>query len=409
MEFNKKNIRAISSLIILAAALLWATFYFNNVIGFFKFIYSVIFPFLLGGAIAFVVNVLLDKLEGLYTKLFIENKKDPKLALKLRRGLCLTVSLIVILGIVFALLFLIVPEVINSIKMVIDSFPSYMANAQKIYTDLKMQYNLDFLPQWGFKLDWLNLSKEATTWITNYGQSILNNTMSAANTVMGTFITLFLAIVFSVYILAQKETLKIQFEKVLYAYFNFSIVNRIKHIGQIASQTFANFITGQLIECLLLGVVCFVGMLIMKMPYAPMVSALVAFGALIPVFGATIATLLGGLLIMLVNPMQGLAFIAFIVIYQQIDGNIIYPRIVGNSVGLPGIWVLAAVTLGGNIAGMLGMLIGVPVFSVIYALFREDVYKQLITKELVNEDHSLNVEDPLVIVKDNNDSEEVNA
>ncbi|WP_423364596.1 AI-2E family transporter [Mycoplasma sp. P36-A1] len=389
MDLNKKNIKIISGLIFFTVALLWITMYFSSVVDAIQFIISVCIPFILGLAIAFVVNVLLNQVEKLYSKIF---KKPDGLAAKLKRGICLTISILLIIGLIFMLLFLIVPEVLNSIKMVIENFPGYINSVEDLYTGIRTDNNFDFLPEWNINIDMSQLTSEVTKFVSNYGQSFINNTMSAANSLVGTFVTLFLGIVFSVYVLGQKEVLGVQVKKLMYAYLNPMIVEKIKHVFKIASQTFSNFITGQLIECVILGFVCFTGMMIMKIPYAPMISALVAFGALIPVFGAFVATLLGALLIMLVNPLQALIFIAFIVIYQQIDGNVIYPRIVGNSVGLPGIWVLAAVALGGNLAGMVGMLIGVPVFSVLYTLLKEDVYKKLIRKKLVNKNLKLKVD-----------------
>jgi len=392
MPIKDHSLKRIFLIILFAFACLWVVLYYEHVIDIFRFVWQIFFPLILGFCIAFIINVLLNRVETLYGRLF--DLTNDKRAAKLKRPICLVLSLLLVTSLLFFLLLLVVPEIINSLRVVVENIPYYVATIERVYMNIKETYHFDFLPVWDFNaLNWDQISNQATEWITNYGQNIVNNTISAAGSMLSFLVTFFLALIFSIYVLGQKEVLASQVMKVLYAYLPKKWVERIYYVAKVSNKTFGNFINGQLLECALIGIVTFVGMILMGIPYAPMIAAMIAFGALIPVFGATVSLLLGALLVALVNPTQALMLIVFVVIYQQIDGNFIYPRVVGNQVGLPGIWVLAAVSLGANFGGMIGMILGVPLFSVFYIIFREHVYNRLKKKHLVNEDKELVIQD----------------
>ena len=211
---------------------------------------------------------------------------------------------------------------------------------------------------------------------------LFNTTASVAGSIVTAVMNFVIAFAFSIYILAQKETLKRQSMKVLTAVMKPEKLDKLLNLLRLANKTFTNFITGQLTEAVIIGVLCFIGMTIFRMPYAPAISVLVGFTALIPVFGAFIGTAVGAFLILLVKPIQAVWFVIFIIVLQQFEGNLIYPKVVGKSVGLPGIWVLVAVTVGGNAMGVMGMLISVPLCSVLYAVSREAVNNKLKMKRI---------------------------
>ena len=230
------------------------------------------------------------------------------------------------------------------------------------------------------------MQQKILDWMRQYGDQFLNTTISTAigitSSVVSLIFNLVLALAFALYLLAQKETLTRQAKKVVQAIFSSKRAQQITELAHMTNRAFSNFVTGQLTEALILGCLCFLGMLIFRLPYAGVISVIIGFTALIPIFGAFIGVAIGALLILLVNPIQALWFILFIIVLQQIESNVIYPRVVGKSVGLPGIWVLAAVTLGGNAFGLLGMLFAVPLCSVLYAVARRVVHRRLAQKGL---------------------------
>ena len=215
----------------------------------------------------------------------------------------------------------------------------------------------------------------------NGAGSVLNSTMSAIGSIVSGMATFVIAFVFSCYVLLQKEKLSVQVKKVIYAFFSEKRAEWMLEVGSLASKAFSSFFTGQCVEALILGCMFFIVMSILNMPYTLLISVLIAFTALIPIFGAFIGCFIGAFLILMVDPMQMIIFVVTFLILQQIEGNLIYPKVVGSSVGLPSIWVLAAVTIGGSLMGVVGMLIFIPITSVVYTLFRASVYKHLRKKQ----------------------------
>ena len=201
--------------------------------------------------------------------------------------------------------------------------------------------------------------------------------LDTLSSVIGIVINLLIGIVFAIYLLLQKEKILIQTKRILNAYLSNDKVNKITDIAKLSNKVFSNFIGGQLTEAIILGLLCFLGMVILKIPYATIISVIITITALIPMVGALIGTGIGALFILVTQPFKTITFIIFIIILQQIEGNFIYPKVVGKTVGLPGIWVIVAITIGASLWGLIGMIISVPITSIIYSLINNNVNKRL--------------------------------
>lgn len=376
LELNKRSVKRILLIITFTVLLIWGVYNHKQLGEILLGIYSLISPFVIGLCIAYIVNVLLRPIENLWMKLL--NKRKGKWPEKLKRPLCLLLTILLVIGIILAIVLIIMPELRDSVASLIDMIPSYAEEVQRWWVSLSTfldKYNVD-LPEFDFKPDKLiDILKDG-------GTVLFNTTASVAGSIVTAVMNFVIAFAFSIYVLAQKETLKRQSMKVLNAVMNPEKLDKLLNLLRLANKTFTNFITGQLTEAVIIGALCFIGMTIFRMPYAPAISVLVGFTALIPVFGAFIGTAVGAFLILLVKPIQAVWFVIFIIVLQQFEGNLIYPKVVGKSVGLPGIWVLVAVTVGGNAMGVMGMLISVPLCSVLYAVSREAVNNKLKMKRI---------------------------
>lgn len=376
MELNKRSVKRILLIITFTVLLIWGVYNHKQLGEILLGLYSLISPFVIGLCIAYLVNVLLRPVENLWMKLL--NKRKGKWPEKLKRPLCLLLTILLVIGIILAIVLIIMPELRDSVASLIDMIPSYAEEVQRWWVSLSTfldKYNVD-LPEFDFKPDKLiDILKDG-------GTVLFNTTASVAGSIVTAVMNFVIAFAFSIYVLAQKETLKRQSMKVLNAVMNPEKLDKLLNLLHLANKTFTNFITGQLTEAVIIGALCFIGMTIFRMPYAPAISVLVGFTALIPVFGAFIGTAVGAFLILLVKPIQAVWFVIFIIVLQQFEGNLIYPKVVGKSVGLPGIWVLVAVTVGGNAMGVMGMLISVPLCSVLYAVSREAVNNKLKMKRI---------------------------
>lgn len=376
MELNKRSVKRILLIITFTVLLIWGVYNHKQLGEILLGIYSLISPFVIGLCIAYIVNVLLRPIENLWMKLL--NKRKGKWPEKLKRPLCLLLTILLVIGIILAIVLIIMPELRDSVASLIDMIPSYAEEVQRWWGSLSTfldKYSID-LPEFDFKPDKLiDILKDG-------GTVLFNTTASVAGSIVTAVMNFVIAFAFSIYVLAQKETLKRQSMKVLTAVMKPEKLDKLLNLLRLANKTFTNFITGQLTEAVIIGALCFIGMTIFRMPYAPAISVLVGFTALIPVFGAFIGTAVGAFLILLVKPIQAVWFVIFIIVLQQFEGNLIYPKVVGKSVGLPGIWVLVAVTVGGNAMGVMGMLISVPLCSVLYAVSREAVNNKLKMKRI---------------------------
>lgn len=375
MGINKKTFRQILLLITFTVLLYWALNHFEVLGKLISSVLGIISPFIVGFSIAFVVNVVLRGLEKLWDK---HIKNNP--IAKFKRGICLTLSIFIVLGIIFAILFIVTPEFMKTMDSFIDMLPSYIKTIESRWNSFSETLNKHSIVLPEFDIDEEKLITTIGNFLKQKGQIFVDTTINITASIFSAIFNFVIAFAFSIYVLAQKESLGNAARRVSTAIFKEEKTEKIFSFVSLVNKSFTNFVTGQLTEAVIIGVLCFVGMLIFAMPYAPAISVLVGFTALIPVFGAFIGTAVGAFLILLVEPIKALWFIIFIIVLQQLEGNLIYPKVVGKSVGLPGILVLAAVTIGGNAFGIVGMLLSVPICSVVYTLAVQAVGKKLNTK-----------------------------
>ena len=389
-ELNKKNIKKILLIITYTILLCFALIKFDLVLNVLGYLLNLLKPFIFGFCIAFILNIPLSRFE----RGFKEKKKKQKSNISKAkqettvkrttqvsskvRVFSIILSLLIFVGIIFLTLFLVIPEFINTISIFKDSIPSAFNTVQEWARDL-MSNNQQVVEKINeFKPDWQQIYDEASVWIKSMASGLIGVSIDFIVGLFSGIINFFMGVIFAVYMLMQKEKLTSQLKRLVRAYLPEEKAQKLLYVGHITNDTFKKFFGGQFIEAILLGVLCFIGMTIFGMPYALTISVLVGVTALIPVFGAFFGTAIGAILILAVNPMQAFWFVVYIIVLQQIDGNFIYPKIVGDSVGLPGIWVMLAVLVGGNSLGILGMLIGVPIASVAYKLIKEYVEKKKI-------------------------------
>ena len=380
MDLNKKNMKRIALLIAFGLLLYWGLNHPGQAGQMLSTVFSIFLPFLLGGCLAFLLNVILRPVERGWRRAW--GKRYGPRQKRAQRPVCLLVSTLLLVGVVFAIFFIVVPALKDSVVNFVSLLPSRLTHLEHWWNNLAgfLEANSIQLPE--FSLNSAELQNNITSFLSKYGEDFLNTTIGITSSIFSLVVNLVLALAFSLYLLAQKETLTGQAKKVVRALFSEKWAHWITDVARMTNRTFSNFVTGQLTEAVILGTLCFLGMLIFRLPYAGVISVLVGFTALIPIFGAFIGVGIGAFLILLVSPIKALWFILFFVILQQLEGNLIYPRVVGKSVGLPGIWVLAAVTVGGNAFGLAGMLLAVPLCSVLYTLARQGVNARLARKGL---------------------------
>ena len=369
---TRKDIIIIISYI---ALVIFALVNFSKIIAFLGKIISIFSPFLLGIILAFVLNVLNNFIE----KKIFGKIKPSKIWNKIKRPLCITLSLILVFLTIFFVMNLLIPQLKNSASLFTDTLPAYKEDIIGILN--KFDVDESTVNKVGEYLD--NFGKVITDYIKGNSKDVITVTTEVATSVINIISKGIITLVFAIYMIAQKETLSRQINKIMRAYLKPKTINKINTIGTLANKTFSNFVTGQCLEALIFGSLVFVGMLIFKFPYASTIGVLLGFTALIPIFGAFIGTAIGFILIMMVSPVKAILFVVFIIVLQQIEGNLIYPRVVGKSIGLPGMWVLLSVTVGGSIGGILGMLIATPLCSLLYALFTKMVNDRLKSNKIV--------------------------
>ncbi len=344
----------------------------NILINVLKGILTIFSPFLLGLMIAFILNVPMSMIE----KKFQKKIKNAKF----NRGSSLILSILAVLLIIIFVIYLIIPDLTNTITTSINELPNMLENIKNTLNDLATNY--PSLEKWTTKIN-LNpemIQAQIELAMQNLGSGILTTSLTLVVNIISKIANFVIALIFAIYILAEKEKLAMQFKIVLNAFIKEKYVKKLFRVTDLANKTFSKFISGQCLEACILGILCFIGMIIFKFPYALSISVLVALTALIPVFGAFIAMIVGTLLISMVSFHSAIWFVIYFLILQQIEGNLIYPKVVGNSVGLPAIWTMMAVTIGGSCFGVLGMLISVPLSSILYALLKEYIKKKNFAK-----------------------------
>ncbi len=329
---------------------------------------GLIMPLIIGTAIALILNVPMRFFES-----HIWNKTKNPVLQKLRRPLSFIISLVLIIGILVGVIWLVIPELVDAIKLivqgVIDLVNKLSAMSESELAELPFGSVL-------LKTDWDKLLDTLQTWLKNQSGTIVNTAVGTIGSLVGGIFDFFISFVFAIYILFSKDKLKAQAKRMVRVWLPKNFGEWSIHAASVANVNFRNFISGQSLEAVILGVLCMLGMWIFRFPYAPMVGALVGVTALIPVVGGFIGAGVGAFMILTVDPLKAVLFLVFIVVLQQLEGNLIYPRVMGSRVNLPGMWILAAVTVGGGIAGPVGMLLSVPIASTVYVLVREATDKR---------------------------------
>ena len=377
MQLDKENMKKIRWLIAFAILLYLGVQNLHIVISTVRVLLGFLFPFIIGFGIAFILNIPMKFIEHhLFGKALKQEKKTVQ---KLARP----VSLVLSICFVICIIVVVVPELgatfVNIAKKIEENIPVFQKWIDNVFGNnpevVKWAQSLDIEP--GKIID------SVLGVLKNGVNNIVSSTVSITMGLLTTAMNVSIGFVFACYVLLQKEKLLQQIKKAMYAMFPEKPVRYLAHVWNLANRIFSSFITGQCIEAVILGSMFFVSMTILHFPYAMLVGVLISFTALIPLFGGIIGCWVAFFLILMISPVKAVLFLGLFLILQQIEGNLIYPHVVGGSVGLPSIWVLVAVTLGGSLMGIAGMLIFIPTVSVIYTLFREWVYARLEKKQLV--------------------------
>lgn len=377
MEFNKKNVKIILGIISFTIIFAAICIKFSDFLSYISAVFSVLMPFIAGGAIAFVLNV--------FMKLFEEVIFKKVRFKRLKRITSLILTILLVLLIIFVVIRVVVPEIADSIISIAREIPDKISLLEEwLNVQLSDINNIDKILETvtrkiqEFQTTDINELIKAFTPVI----SVVSSTFGIVSGTISVIASSFIAIVFSIYVLLQKERLLRQSKQILYALVKEKYADKVCEIFALSNKTFQRFITGQCTESLILGTMFFISMLIFRMPYALMVSLLIAVTSLIPIVGAFIGCIVGALLIFIESPQKAIIFVIMFLILQQIEGNLIYPHVVGNSVGLPSMWVLFAVTVGGSIMGVFGMLVFIPLSSVIYELISIYIINQLKLKKV---------------------------
>ncbi len=438
MDFNQNNMKKIKELILFTAIVILALIKFDFLWTSAAFILKVIKPFLIGGMIAFVINIPMRFIE---TKLLgaepfdyekeqrngklINYEKQPatrkpprtgkqlanerkrngkqlttgrKLIIgripvvqnqpsdflqKGKRGLSLLAALLFVISVITLIVVTVIPQFVDTIKELTNRIPVFWDNVMK-ELEVIFASNPEFMQRITYietlEIDWQSMIDTAIGFLRNGMGNMLDSTFSAAGSIISSVVNFFISFVFSIYILIQKEKLGIQFTKLLKSYTRPSIAEKVLKVCRLLYQNFSHFITGQCTEAVILGLLFVIAMITFQFDYAVTVGGLIAFTSLIPIVGAFIGCFIGAFMMLVDDPVKAFWFIILFIILQQIEGNLIYPQVVGNSVGLPSIWVLAAVTIGGSLMGVFGMLIFIPLLSTVYMLLRDDVNRRIDTQ-----------------------------
>jgi len=373
MKQTIKDMKNYIVLVLIAIIAYWSLFNIDKFIDLFKTMYTVFEPFIIGGIIAFILNIPATKIEN-YLK-----KNSKKITNKsLIRIISIVLSLVILLLIIVFIAFLLIPELIENIELLMNNIPGLIDKIEVFIIDL-----LDKYPDIQKEIqEMFSESGNVSNIISNILNYIVNGAVGFISNLVSSFILIFTAIIFSIYILTQKEYLVRSTKKVIYAITSKETAKKIINIGTLTNKTFTKFISGQCVDAVILGCLMFVAFTIFRFPYALIISILTGITALIPIFGALIAMIIGAVLIAINSLTQTLVFIIVFLIIQQIEGNLIYPKVVGKSVGLSPMWTLLAITAGGNKFGIPGMLLGLPLASVVYAILKNLINDKLSKKQI---------------------------
>ena len=387
MNLDKKGTFKLLGIIFLSILFYAAITNLSIVISLLETVLKVIAPIMAGIAIAFLLNMPLKFFEcRVFKKLTYYSKS--KVWKKIKRPVCLALSVILVLAFITVLIVIIAPQLVEALKSFFGELPGYMDALDIWLNDMIERLHLP-MNDVHFNINWNVISTKVLELFNDNQQSITDMTIGVILDIGTGLFNLVFGFIFAVYILASKERLSRSARRLAFSVFKQERAKSLLKFSTLANKAFTGFVTGQTIEMLTIGVLCFIGMLILKMPYALLVSVIIAITAFIPVFGPIIGTVIGAFIILIVSPMKAIWFVVFILILQQIESNVIYPKIMGKSVGLPGLWVLVAVTVFGGLWGILGIVISIPICSVLYALFDSWMSKRLIERNILHNNYEV--------------------
>ena len=362
--------------LLMVALLLVVVLFWSRISEALSFLTGILKPFILGGALAFILNLPLSFLEK---KVFRNLKGRGE---KFKRPLSIFLSLVFVLLLILILLLTVVPEVISAFESIISSIPSLVTRVESWSNDVLtpvLKNNPELLKS--LETNWDSLLSKSLSFLKDGLSALLSSTLVAANSLISSITSFVVALIFAIYVLGDKERLERQFRSLLKAYTSKETEEYVLHVFSVLHRSFSSFISGQCLEAVILGSIFILVLSILRFPYSVMIGVVVMFSALLPIVGAFIACIFGAFIILLSSPVKALYFVVIFLIIQQLENNLIYPRVVGSSVGLPALWVFFAVTLGGALFGVVGMLFFIPVFSAVFVLLKEDVGRRISLKE----------------------------
>ena len=378
-KFDTKSLIKVALVIF---ALYLAIHYWGHAAGILKTLLGAAVPVIIGAVISYPLNILMS----FYEK-HLFPKSEKKLAVRSRRGLALTLAILTLVGLIALIIALVVPQLVSCVKLLVAEVPDFF---NMVVAKLS---EFEFVPEDIIaalsKIDWKSRITDIIKTVYSGLGSVMDVVVTTVSSLVSGVTTAFLAIIFAIYLLLGKDKIGSQLKKVMHHFIPERITEKFDYVRKVADESFHKFIVAQCTEALILGGLCTVGMLILRLPYAAMIGAVTVVTAFIPVVGALLGGAIGAFLILMESPVKALIFLVFIILLQQIEGDLIYPRVVGSSMGLPSIWVLTAVTLGGGMFGVLGMMLSVPLASTMYTLLRNEVYgkreKELVPPEVISE------------------------
>ena len=367
MEINKKAFRSLIGGVVLCIFVYWLLHETERVTAFLGGVVNLLSPFVIGAALAFILNVPMRSIE----RFLLQGVQK----LSIRRAIAILLTIVIILLVIAVVVVLLVPQVDATVQSLVGELPAFFERTEIAVGEF-LENNPEAMEWLNTNtdlenFDWMSIVQKIATIAGNSVTVILNSAISVFGSIVSAIVTAIIAIVFAIYSLSRKEVLARQGRRLLYSFLPERISDEIIRIMRLTNSTFSNFISGQCLEACILGCMFAIAMAIFGMPYIPLVSVLVAVTALVPLVGAFVGCIFGALFILVDSPLLALWFVVLFLVLQQIEGNLIYPKVVGTSIGLPGMWVLLAVTIGADTMGVGGMLVMIPLASVLYALLRE--------------------------------------
>ena len=375
MEFNKKQTKSILRIVFISILFYFLFKEFGAVVSALGYIWGILSVFAIGGAMAFVINVPMSFIE----KRCLSRFKNIK---KAKRPLAFVLTVVMVVLIIYLVMFIVVPELAQTLQTLIVQLQEIYDRLPQIVENLAVKFNLTEETVQSLQIEWSNISEMTIKLVQSIATGVINSSANVITGLVSAILQFILAFIFCIYILFSKEKLGKACKKLVYAAFKEKIADDIISVLHLTARTFSNFLSGQCLEAVILGSMFIVAMTIFRMPYALLVGVLIMVTALIPIVGAFIGCIVGAFLIVVINPMQAVWFVVMFLIIQQIEGNVIYPKVVGNSVGLPPILVFAAVIIGGDLFGVVGMLVFIPLTSVCFTIAKAVVEMRLVQKNI---------------------------